>query len=115
VPPAALDHGLATEHRPMALSACLAAVDDEQDPLLGVEAPSGEVGDQAGAHPRRSRWCPRPPQRHLGAVGGDPERADQAVPAHVEAVEEYHQPALVAERAGAQLGQPLRGRGDESP
>jgi hypothetical protein len=53
-------------------------------------------------------------ERHLGAVGRDPKRADQTVPAHLEAVEEDDQPAVLVERPGAQLGQPLGGGGDEA-
>lgn len=52
------------------------------------------------------------PQRHLAPVGADAQGTDHRVAGEVEPVDEHDQPALMLERAGAELLQPLRGRSD---
>ena len=52
-------------------------------------------------------------ERHLGALRGHPEGADHRVTSEVEAVTERDQPALIIQRPGPELRQPLGGGGDE--
>jgi len=111
---APLDERLAAEHRADRLVQGIAAVDNEQDPFGGVQAPLGKVTDQPGAHRLVLGGALHHPEGDLGAVGGNAQRADQQVLAHPKAVQEHHQPAPVVQRACQQLGQPLCGRGHKS-
>lgn len=102
-----------SEHVVDGLGDGLAAIDDEQDPPGRVESAGGEVGHQAGAHRGVLGRALDHAEGDLGAVERDPQRADQGMLAEPEAVQVHDQPALIAQRAGVQLDQPLGGRVDE--
>jgi len=91
----------------------LAAVQDEQHATLGVQPAVTQPGHQPGADRGVLGGAFDHTQGDLGAVGGHPERADQQMLAHPEAVQEHHQPPLLAQRSVQQLLQPLGGRGHE--
>jgi hypothetical protein len=101
VPAAPLDERLAAEHRADRLVQGLAAVDDEQDPFGGVQAPLGKVSHQPGAHRLVLGGALGHPEGDLGAISGHAQRADQQVLAHPEAVQEHHHEALLVQRAAS--------------
>jgi hypothetical protein len=92
---------------------CLAAVEDEQDPLRRVQAPVAQPGDQAPHDRGVLGGALHDAERHLGPIRGDAEGADHGVTGEVEPVHEADQPPLVVQRPGTELGQPRGGRGDE--
>ena len=71
VPQAAL-HGDLAEHRADGLAQRLRPVDHEQHPLLGIEAPLDQIGEQRGRDGRVLRRSFPEPERDLHALGGDP-------------------------------------------
>ena len=72
-----------------------AAVDDEQDRLLGIQAAIDQIGEQrAGQGGVLGRAFPEP-ERDLDAVGGDPERDDVRALGDLHAVEHHHREAHV--------------------
>jgi hypothetical protein len=87
----------------------LAAVDDEQDRLLGIQAALDQVGQQ---RPRERRVLGRAfpePERDLDAVGRDPERDDVRAIGDLQPVEHHHRQAHVIQPPRHQL--PERGAG----
>jgi hypothetical protein len=78
----------------------LGAVDDEQDPLLGIEAALDKVRQQRGGDGGvLGRALPKP-ERDLHALGGDPERDDVGAAFEVDPVDHHHRQAHVIQAAG---------------
>lgn len=75
VPHAALHRRLA-EDRTDRLPERLRAVDDEQDPLLGIKATLDQIGEQRGGDGGVLGRALPEPERHLLPVGGDAETDD---------------------------------------
>jgi hypothetical protein len=113
VPAAPLDQGFGAEGAPDGGGQGLAAFDDEQHPMVGVQAAVTQPGHQPQTHRLVLGGALHHPERDLGAVGGHPERTDQQVLPHPKAVQEDHQPPLTAQRSVQQLVEPLGGRGHE--
>jgi hypothetical protein len=77
----------------------LAAVDDEQDRLLGIKALVNEVGEQRpGERGVLGRALPQP-ERDLHAVGADPERDDMSAVSDLKSVEHHHRETHVIQPA----------------
>jgi hypothetical protein len=110
---APLDARLGVEHAADRPLQGLAAVDDEQHPLVGVQATLGQVSHQAGADRLVLGGALNHPQGNLGAIVGNAQRADQQVLAHTEAVQEHHHEAPVVKPPYQQVTQPLGGRSHE--
>jgi hypothetical protein len=91
----------------------LAAVDDEQDRLLGIETAIDEVGEQRPRERRVLRRAFPEPERDLHAVGADPERDDVGALGDLQAVEHHHRQAHVVEPAAHQLAERSGGALDE--
>ena len=83
----------------------LAAVDDEQDRLLAVQAAVDEIGQQrAGQRGVLGPALPEP-ERDLDALGGDAERDDVGAIGDLQAVEHHHRQAHVVQPTCHQLRQ----------
>ena len=88
----------------------LAAVDHEQDRLLGVEAAVDQVGQQRpGERGVLGRSLPQP-ERDLHALGGDPQRDDVRAIGDLHAVEHHHRQAHVLQPTAHQLRSAVRVR-----
>ena len=81
----------------------LAAVDDEQDRLLGVQAAVDEIGQQRPRERGVLGAAFPEPERDLDAFGADPERDDVRALGDLEAVEHHHRQAHVIQPARHQL------------
>ena len=92
----------------------LAAVDDEQQPVIGAEAPFVEVVQQPGAHRLVLGGAVHHGQRHLVAVFVDTEGADHGLVTEPEPVDVDDSPAPVVEGPGPELDQPGGGGLDEA-
>jgi hypothetical protein len=80
-----------------------AAVDDEQDRLLAIQAAIDQVGQQQTGQGRvLGRALPQP-ERDLDALGGDPQRDDVAAVGDLQAVEHHHRQPDVVQPARHQL------------
>src|SRR5215211_677581 len=96
----------------------LAAVDDEQDRLLGIQAAIDEIGQQRARERRVLRRALPEPERNLDALGRDPERDDMRAVGDLQAVEHHHrQPHVIQpprhrlpERGAGALDEQLRRR-----
>ena len=87
----------------------LAAVEDEQDRLLGIQAPVDQISEQ---RPRQRRVLGRAlpqPERDLHPLGGDTQRDDVNAAGDLQPVEHHHRQPHVIQPAGHQL--PQRGAG----
>ena len=91
----------------------LAAVQDDEDALVAVQAAVDEVREQLDADALVLRRAVPQPQRDLDAIGRDAERDDAAAALQLEAVEHQRRQANVLERTGHQRAQMLTGAPDE--
>jgi len=76
---AALNRNVA-EDRVNCGSECLAAVEDDQDALIAVQAAVDQVREQLNAGALGLRRAVPQPERDLDAIGADAERDDAAGP-----------------------------------
>jgi len=84
-----------------AARSAFAAVGDDQDALVDVQAASDQVGEQVPGHGGVLRRAVPQPQRQLDAVGRDAERDDAAAALELDPVEHQRSQADVAEVAGS--------------
>ena len=91
----------------------LAAVDDEQDRLVGIEATVDEIGQQRPGQRGVLGAAFPEPERDLDALRRDAERDDVGALGDFDAVEHHHREAHVVEPAGHQLPQRAAGALDE--
>jgi hypothetical protein len=82
---------------------CLAAVDDEQDRLVGIKAAVDEVGQQRAGQGRVLRRPFPQAERDLHSFGADPERDDVGAVGDLQAVEHHHRETHVVQSARHQL------------
>ena len=83
----------------------LAAVDHEQDRLLGIEAAVDQVGEQRPREGRVLRGAFPEPERDLDAVGADPERDDVGALGDLQPVDHHHRQAHVFQPARHQIAE----------
>jgi len=114
VPHAALYRRLA-EDRPDRLPQRLGAVDDEQDPLLGIEATLDQIREQRGRDGRVLGRAFPEPERDLGALGRDPERDDVGAALQLDPVQHQHRQPDVVEPAADQLAERRAGALHKGP
>ena len=81
----------------------LAAVDDEQDRLVGIQAAVDQVGQQRPRECRVLGAAFPEPERDLHALGRDPERDDVRALSDLQPVEHHHRQADVVQPAAHQL------------
>ena len=98
VPRASLD-GCVAEDGADRLAQRLRAVDDKQDPLLGVEAALDQVGQKRRGHSGILRASFPEPERDVSALGRDSERDHVRALAEVDPVDHQHRQAHVVEAA----------------
>jgi site-specific DNA recombinase len=84
-------------------SKSLRPVDHEQHPLLGIQAPLDEIGQQRVRDGRVLRAPFPQPERDLHALGADSERDDMGAIGDLEPVEHHHRQAHVVQPAAHQL------------
>jgi hypothetical protein len=105
----ALHRHIAAEHLADGFPQRLPAVQDEQQPLLDVQATIEEIGEQ-----RRcdggvlGRSFPQP-ERELLAGGRDPQRDDVRAAVQLDPVEHHHRRAQIRQRPVHQLPQHVAG------
>jgi hypothetical protein len=81
----------------------LAAIDHEQDRLLGIEAAVDQIGQQRPRERRVLGAAFPEPERDLDALGADAERDDVRAIGELQAVEHHHRQAHVVQPAAHQL------------
>jgi hypothetical protein len=105
----ALHGDIVAEHLADGLPERLRAVDHEQQPLLGVEAPVDHIGQQrCGDCGVLARAVPQP-EREFLALGGDSERDDVGVTVQLDPVEHHHRQPQIGQRTVHQPPQLIAG------
>ena len=102
VPQTALDRDLA-EHRADRLAQRLGSVEHEQHPLLRIQPPLDQIGQQRGRDRRVLRAAFPQPERDLHPLRGDPERDDHHPTLQLQTVEHHHRQAQIRELTAHQL------------